>query len=107
MKNSALAVLLLLLTGCWGGHYYQENQGMVSIYLKRSDADEVYFASSLDGYKLHEADRIDNDTWEIRVPSSEEFRYFYMVDGDVYIPACRITEKDDFGSENCIFEPGT
>ena len=79
---------------------------MVSIYLKKDDAEVVYFSYSLDGYELHEADKIDDDTWEVRVPCSEEFKYFYIVDGDVYVPACRITEKDDFGSENCIFVPG-
>lgn len=106
MKKSAFVVFLLVLTGCGGGHHYQERDGMVSIYLTEADADTVSFASSLDGYKLHEADKIDDDTWEVRVPSSEEFKYFYMVNGDVYIPACRITEKDDFGSENCIYVPG-
>jgi hypothetical protein len=106
MKKSAYIVFLLVLTGCWGGHHYQEKNGMVSIYLKEADADKVSFASSLDGYKLHEADKINDDTWVVRVPSSKEFKYFYIVDGDVYVPACRITEKDDFGSENCIYVPG-
>jgi hypothetical protein len=106
MKKSAFVVFLLVLTGCGGGHYYQEKEGMVSIYLNRADAEMVYFSSSLDGYQLHKADKIDDDTWEFRVQSSEEFKYFYIVDGDVYVPPCRITEKDDFGSENCIYVPG-
>ena len=106
MKKSACVVFLIVLAGCGGGHYYQEKEGMVGIYLNRADADLVYFASSLDCYKLHKADKIDDDTWEVRVSSSEEFKYFYIVDGDVYIPACRIREKDDFGSENCVYVPG-
>jgi hypothetical protein len=26
-----------------------------------------------------------------------------MVDGEPFYPACKLKEKDDFGSENCIF----
>ena len=106
MKKTALAIILLVFSGCGSGHYYRVEEGTVSIYLNGSEATLVYFASSLDGYELHKADRIDDDTWEIRVPSDNEFKYFYIVDGVVYVPPCRMTEKDDFGSENCIFVPG-
>lgn len=106
MKQVALVIILLVFVGCGGGHHYRVEDGTVSLYLNGSNANLVYFASSLDGYELHEADRIDDDTWEVEVPSDNEFKYFYIVDGVVYIPACRMTEKDDFGSENCIYVPG-
>ena len=106
MKKAALAILLLVFAGCGAGHYYKVEEGTVSIFLNGSEANLVYFASSLDGYKLHEADRVDDGTWKVQVPSYNEFKYFYIVDGVVYVPACRMTEKDDFGSENCIYVPG-
>ena len=106
MKKIAFVILLFVLAGCGGGHYYKVEEGTASIYLNAADANSVFFASSLDSYKLHEAYRIDDDTWEVRIPADNEFKYFYIVDGVVYVPACRMTEEDDFGSENCIYEPG-
>ena len=105
MKRVALVIIFLAFASCGGGHYYSVEQGTVSLYLNRSEASLVYFATSLDGYELHEATRIDDDTWEAQVPSDNEFKYFYIVDGVVYVPACRMREKDDFGSENCIYVP--
>ena len=108
MKKAALVIILLIFagSGCGGGHYSRVEQGTVSLYLNGSEASLVYFASSLDGYKLHKADRMDDDTWEVQVPSDKEFKYFYIVDGVAYVPACEMREKDDFGSENCIYVPG-
>ena len=31
---------------------------------------------------------------------------FYIVDGAVYLPQCRLKEQDDFGSANCLYIPG-
>jgi len=106
MKNRAFIILFLLLTGCGVGHYYEVKEGNLRIYLHKSDADQVYFASSLDGYKLHKATKINDDTWEVQAPENNGFSYFYIVDGIVYVPACRMRESDDFGSENCIYVPG-
>jgi len=108
MKKAALVIILLVFagSGCGGGHYSRVEQGTVSLYLNGSEASLVYFATSLDGYELHEAARIDDDTWEVQVPSDKEFKYFYIVDGVAYVPACEMREKDDFGSENCIYVPG-
>jgi hypothetical protein len=39
------------------------------------------------------------------VPKDVEFRYFYIVDGVVYVPLCTSEEYDDFGSEICIYVP--
>ena len=105
MTRIAIVSLLFVLAGCGTGHYHIVEEENVRIYLNNPDADLVYFASSLDGYELHEAIRIDDDTWEVQVPSDSEFKYFYVVDGVFYVPACRMTEKDDFGSENCIYVP--
>ena len=67
------------------------------------EARQVFFLSSLDGYEEHETRKIDDKTWEILVHADSEFKYFYMVDGKPFLPACSLKEKDDFGSENCIY----
>lgn len=96
----------MTLVDCGGGHYYENRGNTVQIFLNHSDAHEVYFLSSLDHFRLHPAERIDKNTWMVQVASDTEFRYFYIVDGSVYIPACRMTENDDFGSQNCLYVPG-
>jgi hypothetical protein len=35
-----------------------------------------------------------------------QFSYFYLVDGEVFLPECTLTESDDFGSRNCVYAPG-
>ncbi|UCF91368.1 MAG: hypothetical protein JSW39_24345 [Desulfobacterales bacterium] len=108
MKKSLMAVTasLGLLTSC-AAHYHQIKADRVSIYLKIPGAQVVGFASSLDDYQIHPARKTENEAWVIVVPAGAEFKYFYMVDGNMYLPACRLKEKDDFGSENCIFTPDT
>ncbi len=95
----------VILTGC-ASHYYRVNDGMVHMYLKKPDVRIVYFASSLDGFDFHRAWKKDRTTWEVVVPADVEFKYFYMIDGEFYIPPCRNKESDDFGSENCLYAPG-
>jgi hypothetical protein len=74
----------------------------VRVYLRFPEAQQVFFLSSLDGYEKHEAKKTDKKTWEIFVRSDSEFKYFYIVDGKLFLPACSFKEMDDFGSENCI-----
>ncbi len=99
-----LMISLLVLTGC-ASHYYRKNNDTLSIFLKMPDAQQVYFLSSLDGYKPRKAIRVNNRTWQISAPAQSEFKYFYKVDGTVYLPPCRLKEQDDFGSQNCIYLP--
>jgi hypothetical protein len=96
---------IIILSGC-ASHYYKENNNnVVYIYLHKPNAKEVYLLSSLDQFKRHEATKNKNGVWEVMLPSGMEFRYFFIVDGNVYIPTCEQKEKDDFGSENCVFVP--
>ena len=103
IKASVLtACLFILCSGC-ADHYYKTQEDGVVIYLKSPpEAQQVFFLSSLDGYERHEAKRMDKKTWEILVRADSEFKYFYIVDGEPFLPACPLKEKDDFGSENCI-----
>ena len=90
-----------MCSGC-ADHYYKTQDDRVWIYLRFPEAQQVLFLSSLDGYEKHVAKKTDNKTWEIFVRSNSEFKYFYIVDGNLFLPACSLKEMDDFGSENCI-----
>ncbi len=101
----AMAFLGMIMTGC-AHHYQRVENGDVKLFLCAPKAREVLFASSLDGYRPHPAQRIGESAWMIRVPADKEFSYFYLVDGHVLVPECTYRERDDFGSANCIFLPG-
>lgn len=85
------------------GPFYRVQDEKVTFFLKLSDAQRIYFACSLDKYRLHKVKKKKAGTWEITVPAYLEFGYFFLVDGVVYLPNCEYREADDFGSENCIF----
>lgn len=95
----------VIFTGC-ESHYYKVSKGMLSLYLKTQNAGSVELLSSIDSYSPHLAKKIDTETWEVTLPHTSGFTYFYLVDGEVYVPPCRFKETDDFGSENCLFIPG-
>ena len=99
-----LMISVWVFTGC-ASHYYRKNSDTLSLFLEVPDAQQVYFLSSLDGYQPQKAIRVDSRTWQIRAPAQTEFRYFYKVDGKVYLPPCRLREQDDFGSQNCVYIP--
>ena len=95
---------LLLASGC-ASHYYRLKADSVTLYLRAPGARVVTLATSLDEFALHRAQKIDADTWEVSMPATREFSYFYTVDGKVYLPDCKLKETDDFGADNCIFVP--
>lgn len=104
MRLGALVVLLpLLLSACAGSHYYQEKDGVVSFYFKHPEATEVLLACSLDRFQPHPAARDRDGTWKVAIRSPRGFRYFYLVDGEVVVPECRLSETDDFGARNCLY----
>ena len=107
MKRLSAVVLILMIVsaGC-SSHYYRVKGDTVNIYLKKPEARTVFFAFSKEGYALHRAIKDSSTTWKVTVPAGAEFKYFYIVDESVFVPSCRLTEKDDFGSVNCIFTPG-
>ncbi|WP_300464348.1 hypothetical protein [Desulfobacula sp.] len=104
MKRLLLMVgLMILMTGCVS-HYNQLQGDILVLYLKKPAAKQVAFACSLDGFEFHEAQQVAGQ-WVVSLPSSAQFRYYYVVNGEPFLPPCRMKERDDFGSENCIFEP--
>ncbi|MGD8271753.1 MAG: hypothetical protein PVH74_09320 [Desulfobacterales bacterium] len=100
----ALFSALLLTFGC-ASQFYRVEDDQVTFYLDLPAAQQVEFAYSLDEFRLHSVPKKRAGTWEISVPADIEFRYFFMVDGALYLPGCDIREADDFGYENCIFDP--
>ncbi len=106
LLRAFLVVALLALWGCATHyHYYDQRGGSVIVYLKHEDAREVYFLSSLDRFQPRPARRIKDDVWVNRVAAGVEFRYFYLIDNEVFLPECKYKENDDFGAANCIFAP--
>ena len=101
---SLLSLSILFSAGCVVHEYKVIGQDL-HIYLKDKKAEKVYVLCSLDAYKPRQATETGDGTWETVLPSNEEFRYFYLVDNEILIPACDMKEEDDFGSENCVYNP--
>lgn len=99
----AIVGLLALAAGC-ATHYHQVQEETLMIYLDKPDAHQVIFACSLDGFEPREAWQRDG-VWVVSLPSDTPFIYYYVLDGHLFLPPCQLKEKDDFGSENCIFDP--
>ena len=100
----AAALSVFLLSACSQGmHYYRENNDVVSFYLNEPEAKEVLFASSLDQYQPHPAEKDKNGTWQVGITAHRSFRYFYLVDNRIMVPECPLSEEDDFGSRNCLY----
>jgi len=100
-----IIVLALVLAGCGSSPIYRVRANTLGLHLNKPNAKKVYFASSLDGFQLHLAEKKGGSTWKVTVPSNREFTYFYMVDGARYIPSCKLKQLDDFGSKNCVYVP--
>lgn len=99
-----ITVLFLLGAGCVT-HHYKVDADKVNLYLRMPEAKSVYFAASLDKFRPYPARKVGVGVWEVAVPATREFTYFYKVDGNFYLPECRLKQTDDFGAENCVFVP--
>ncbi len=98
------AGVLFIFGGC-AAHYHRVDKNGMTLYLRLPSAENVILFSSLDGFSPHTAQWRDGK-WVNSLPADREFRYFYQVDGQLFIPECRLKEKDDFGFENCVYVPG-
>jgi len=99
----SLMFLALLVSACAEKHYSRLNDGTVTFYYKDTEAQEVFFASSRNDYKLFAARETKNHLWEVSIPAEKGFAYFYVVDGVITLPDCPFTENDDYGSKNCLY----
>ncbi|MBW1636643.1 MAG: hypothetical protein JRC87_07475 [Deltaproteobacteria bacterium] len=106
MKNLIITVLLLAsLSGCGSSHYVEYKTDSLLFSLQYPKATSVQFSSSIDNYVLHDTIKNSSGLWQLTVPSHSELKYFYIVDGSVYLPECKLKETDDFGTENCLYQP--
>ena len=99
---------MILALGILGGcatHSQKIKGDQVYLYLKDTRSQTAFFASSLDGFQRHPLIRHTQKTWAVNLSAEQEFTYFYILDGQPFIPDCPYKEKDDYGSENCIFVP--
>ena len=105
---SRLVISLILTIWALGGcvtHSQKIMGNQVSLYLRATGNQEVFFASSLDGFQRHPLTRHAEKSWVISLPAGREFTYFYIMNNQPFIADCPYKEKDDFGSENCLFVP--
>lgn len=107
MKNIFLAIFFFLLASIGCTTHSLKNTGSESIILAlhKPFAKNVQFLSSLDGFKVHDAQRDTFGSWKITLPADQNFTYFYRIDGIIYIPDCTFKEFDDFGAKNCLYLP--
>ncbi len=105
LLTGVIVGLLIILAGC-AHHDLRTDGDIVILTLEIPSARSIQFASSLDGFELHQAKLIGGSLWEMSLPAGSTFSYFYIVDGEVYVPECRFSESDGFGSRNCIYMPG-
>ena len=101
----AWIIFVFFITGC-AAHEVRKEKDNLYFVLRNPEAKSVLFAYSLDGFRCHEASKDMVGTWVVGVPAGDSFRYFYLVDGVPYTPPCPLTETDDFGAKNCLYEPG-
>ena len=100
-----LMLAAVLVAGGCPTHYHTITGGHVEIYLKAPQAQSVILMMSGDSFQQVEAVRTGFGTWKITLNRVHEFKYFFLVDGKVFLPECPLKEKDDFGSDNCVFSP--
>ena len=106
MKSLMLIVLLLAaLSGCASRHSVEQKSDSLIFSLQLPEATSVQFSSSADKFVLHDTVKNRSGIWQLTVPLDSELKYFYIVDGSVYLPECRFKETDDFGAENCLYQP--
>ena len=106
MIRQMISIILVAwaVVGC-ANHSQKIKGGQVYLHLNDTSSRSAFFASSLDGFQRHPLTRQTKKTWLVTLPADREFTYFYIMDGQPFVPDCHYKEKDDYGSENCIFMP--
>ena len=117
-ENSILSVrgsnmtFLLPIVGCTifraaarsTTHYHRINGDILKLYLDKPNARQVLLACSQDHFVPREARKGEQEVGGIaprRIPVS----ILLSCRRRNISPPCRMKENDDFGSENCIFDP--
>lgn len=106
VKHLVIPILATVLTvgGC-SAHYHTIRNGQVEVYLEAPRARSVSIVVSGEAFEKVPAARTGFGTWKVTLNRADEFKYFYLVDGEVFLPECLFKERDDFGADNCVFSP--
>ena len=100
------ALIVTALIGCASPpHFCRRENGQATLYLRQPDAKDVQLVASSEGFRPRPAQKTTAGLWAASVSGSEEFTYFYLVDGKMLLPPCDQREADDFGGSNCLFVP--
>lgn len=102
-RLAGMALLMAIWAAGCASHYVHQDGERADFYLYCPQAHDVALATSLDEFVPRRAHRNGHDLWVVTVPADHEFSYFYLVDGKVFKPDCRMVEQDDFGGTNCVF----
>ncbi len=98
-----LLSFIILTLGCAQQHSVHVHDDSLSFYYNDAKAKEIFFSSSADHFTYHRTIKGSGDVWQVTIPLTKEFSYFYIVDGKVTVPDCPHTVLDDFGTKNCLY----
>lgn len=104
MKGLSYWIVTLVLAGC-GLRETNLRDGRAELVLSAPQATSVVLVVTGDRFEQIAARPDDRGRWVVSVPTTAEFAYFYLLDGEPYVPECRFREHDEFGTTNCIFMP--
>ena len=110
MKKLLIAgMVAAMLSGCSTVSYsVKRYDHTIAFYARIPNAKTVYFVSNLTNFKKVKAKKESGNLWKATLPYNGGIvRYFYIVDGKVYLPPCKSYEKDDFGGKDCVYLPRT
>ena len=104
MKRLSYGLVALVLAGC-GLHDPALRGSRADLVLTAPGATSVILVVTGDRFQQIAARPDEHGRWVVSVPATEEFAYFYLLDGEPYLPDCRFKEHDELGTMNCIFMP--
>jgi hypothetical protein len=108
MKRLLLLTILVCFSGCThAAHTVIAVGGRIDFHLSAPGAGSVTLVVIGQTVEHLPAHQSKNGDWEAEVLFNSkqplhDLRYFYLVNGKVYLPPCRMKDTDDFGAENCV-----
>lgn len=98
-----LALVTVMVQGCASGNVSRMPDGQVKLSVFKPFAADVVLCTSTTGFDSHTPVSKTLGSWLFTVSGHDSFAYFFLVDGEVFVPDCVFRENDDFGRYNCLF----